>query len=113
MRQLGNKVIPTRINRLQVHPEITAPVFNSSAASFNSAISSPKVKFFPSVAVVLIPTVQEYKNAHLDRDLWYGESDFETFKSSARKEVMDCILINPSMNVRDAKKTLYQDTGSL
>lgn len=110
MRQLGNKVIPNRINRLQVHPEIASPVLNSSPMSFNSAVSASRVKFFPSVAVVLIPTVQEYKNAHLDRDLWYGESDFETFKTSARKEVMDCILSNPTMDIRDAKKTLYQES---
>jgi hypothetical protein len=93
---------------------MASPVFSSSpSAAFNSAVASPKVKFYPSVAVVLIPTVQEYRNAHLEHDLWYGESDFETFKMSAKKELMDCISTNPSLNVKDAKKTLYQDTDML
>ena len=47
------------------------------------------VKFSNLVSVVLIPTRVEFVDAGLKEDLWWGISDYNSFKSTAANELRE------------------------
>eukprot|EP00349_Pseudokeronopsis_sp_Brazil_P000339 CAMPEP_0202961746 /NCGR_PEP_ID=MMETSP1396-20130829/5822_1 /ASSEMBLY_ACC=CAM_ASM_000872 /TAXON_ID= /ORGANISM="Pseudokeronopsis sp., Strain Brazil" /LENGTH=152 /DNA_ID=CAMNT_0049681807 /DNA_START=36 /DNA_END=494 /DNA_ORIENTATION=- len=53
-----------------------------------------RVKFQPTVVVVLIPHVSDYKGAGLLRDLWYADYDICGFKTEAFYEYQELLLSN-------------------
>ena len=46
-----------------------------------------KVEFSSVVSVVLIPILQDYKDAKLNTELWYSRDDYFLFENSYREEI--------------------------
>lgn len=66
-----------------------------------------KITFNSLVNVVLIPSFKEMDSS-IRNELWWSNSDNETFYLSARKELVDFLQENPSINRIQAMKLLYQ-----
>ncbi len=47
---------------------------------------SKKVSFHHTAFIVLVPTVADYRDAGLEDSLWWNESDFNGFKSTAAND---------------------------
>lgn len=67
---------------------------------------SKKVSFYSLVRVILIPSRFEYKFFH--EDLWWYESDYTSFYTSANKELREFASKHPNITFCNAKKILYQ-----
>ena len=65
--------------------------------------------------VILIPTRDEYRDAHLDNELWWTESDYASFKKQAVLELRTVMtLLN--VDCKAAMRVVYQtfnETGKL
>lgn len=46
-----------------------------------------KVEFSSVVSVILIPIIQDYKDAKLNTDLWYSRDDYFLFENTYREEI--------------------------
>ena len=66
-----------------------------------------KLKFNNIVRVCLIPELKDY-STELKSTLWFNANDFNNASMSANEELTNLIKINPSMNLEQAKKLLYQ-----
>lgn len=66
-----------------------------------------KITFYSLVNVVLIPSFKEMELSMIN-EIWWSNSDNETFYLSARKELVDFLQENPSINRIQAMKLLYQ-----
>lgn len=104
VRQISSKINVNALSRIHQSPVQQSA---AGAAAASAVYSEPKVSFFQSVAVVLIPTCAEYKAAHLYDSLWYQDDDYHDFKISCRDEIRQCLMGHPGMTVKDAKKVLY------
>mmetsp|Transcript_18304 Transcript_18304/g.19888 ORF Transcript_18304/g.19888 Transcript_18304/m.19888 type:complete len:149 (+) Transcript_18304:197-643(+) len=64
----------------------SSPSFSSPASLYGSP-SKPKdrrkVRFDPTARVVLIPSLEEYKEANLHQQLWYGEKELKLIERRA------------------------------
>ncbi len=101
--------------------ELSDKFTNSSLITPNSYIStnmtatrkmcSPnqrrRVHWEPTAKVVLIPQRDEYKRAGLDSILWWGGSDYISFRNSTAEELARCMQ-NLQISGREAMKVLYQ-----
>ena len=67
-----------------------------------------KVEFQPLVRVVLIPSRTEYSSAGLLSILWWEDSDYSSFKSTAVRELKALMISRGIYSSRDAIKILYQ-----
>lgn len=65
------------------------------------------VKFGQSVAVVLIPTRDEYKEADLVKNMWWDSSDLHDFKASSETELRR-VMRGCRVNLSHARTMLYQ-----
>jgi hypothetical protein len=65
-----------------------------------------KVSFYSLVNVVLIPSRFEYNFFY--SDLWWYQSDYTSFYTSANKELQEFVKKHPNMSFSNAKKILYQ-----
>lgn len=75
--------------------------------------SQKKVTFHNTAFVVLIPTVDEYRQAQLDNQLWWNESDFLEFKISAAKEVKEFMKTVPHLDAKGAMKLYFRLVSQL
>ena len=80
----------------------------------NSAKAVPKrmVAFQPLVRVVLIPSRQEYATADLLTTLWWEDSDYSFFKTTAVGELRALMLAKGITNLKEAIKDLYQPNNN-
>ena len=80
----------------------------------NSAKAVPKrmVAFQPLVRVVLIPSRREYATADLLTTLWWEDSDYSFFKTTAVSELRALMLAKGITNLKEAIKDLYQPNNS-
>ena len=46
-----------------------------------------KVEFSSIVSVILIPIIQDYKDAKLNTELWYSRDDYFLFENTYREEI--------------------------
>ena len=67
-----------------------------------------KVRFNPSVRVILIPTVAEYRAVCLGSLLWWDQEFYATFKKSAVSELLLFMTSHPSFTAKLCIKMLYQ-----
>lgn len=67
------------------------------------------VTFHTTAFVVLIPTVEEYRQASLADTLWWNELDFHSFKVSAAKEVKEFMKTVPHMDAKKAMKLYFRN----
>jgi 6-phosphogluconolactonase/glucosamine-6-phosphate isomerase/deaminase len=65
-----------------------------------------KVSFCSLVNVILIPSRLDYYT-FLD-ELWWRESDYTSFYTSANQEILDLVKKHPNITLKNAKKILYQ-----
>jgi hypothetical protein len=65
------------------------------------------IRFNTSVKVVLIPAREDYERAELSRALWWGEHDYECFKTDAVNE-LKATMVAYHLSGRDASIVLYQ-----
>ena len=69
--------------------------FNEEESFDDKSISSSKknitksVSFDTIVNVILIPEINDYKNAKLFNELWYSENELELFKIIRLKELYE------------------------
>lgn len=80
-------------------------VGNTSANRRNKKCAN----FCPSVRVVLIPTVEEYKSAGIADELWWRDPDYYDFKRSALQELKDFLDDNSCLTPKDALRMMYQE----
>lgn len=67
------------------------------------------LSFNTEVRVVLIPSIQDYKEAELHHHLWYKKTDFIGFKNSCRGEIQAHKNAGTtSITTREVLKELYQ-----
>jgi hypothetical protein len=73
-------------------------------------VSSAKkrVRFSPTIRVVLIPTIDEYLVARLADSLWWTKSQYKSFKFTAHQEVKSYMDTYSISNFRIAVSALYQ-----
>eukprot|EP01035_Chromulina_nebulosa_P041516 gene41516-56163_t len=69
---------------------------------------SRRVKFNSAVHVILIPTVEEYRSAGLDEQMWWSDIDYKKFKESAVEELRRFLQENSRSDAKSALKMLYQ-----
>lgn len=62
--------------------------------------------------VVLIPTVEEYRNAGLDGAIWWQDMDYKAFKESAVAE-LDKFCQENAKDKQTAVKLLYQPEADI
>lgn len=75
---------------------------------FNNKIEKKrKLRFSEAVNVVLIPTVEEYRNANFADVLWWSQSSYAEFKRSALEEIKGAMRQHRS-DVKSAMKIIYQ-----
>lgn len=71
---------------------VAPPLTSTRSTSSDSLVPERKVSFYNTVEVVLIPQCEEYYQAGIHNDIWYGcnevENDFDRFKKEARQEVL-------------------------
>jgi len=53
----------------------------------NDLVKSKKVSIHNRVSVILIPNVNEYKNANLKNDIWWSDEDYLLFKKNLINEI--------------------------
>lgn len=68
--------------------------------------SRKKVDFYPSVAVILIPTKEEFVKAGVAEDMWWSKEDQALFKFDAMKEVSDFFRQNPTKCPQEFKRRM-------
>ena len=91
----------------------TGDLVNSSTSEHSSSSSNQdrykqKVRFNSAVKVVLIPTIEEYKEAQLNDLLWWCEDQYKEFKKSALAELKLFLLTYTSLDTKSALKIIYQ-----
>jgi len=64
-----------------------------------------KVSFSQILNIYLIPMIDEFMNY---QDLWWSDEDLIEMKKSAIVELKKIMEINPFMELKHAKKLLYQ-----
>jgi hypothetical protein len=67
-----------------------------------------KIKFNRFVNTILIPNVNDYKNADLINTLWYTSTELLNFRNNSSKEVFELINRHKNMTIKQAAKLLYQ-----
>ena len=72
-----------------------------------------RIQFQPSVRVVLIPSRCEYLDANMFSLLWWEETDYTAFKSSAIMELKVLMALNNIKDSRTALKMIYQPDFNL
>jgi hypothetical protein len=65
-----------------------------------------KVKFYSLVNVIIIPSRLDYYT--FLHELWWRDSDYTSFYTSANKELKEFVKKHPNMTFSNAKKILYQ-----
>lgn len=70
-------------------------------------IRKKRIKFSPSVRVVLIPTIIEYLEANIGDLIWWSEHDFRVFKEDAVQELKEHLMKCPNDSAKQAIKNLY------
>lgn len=91
----------------------TGDLVNSSSSEPSSSTSKQdrykqKVRFNSAVKVILIPTLEEYKEAQLSDSLWWCEDHYKEFKKSALAELKLFLLTYSSLDTKSALKIIYQ-----
>ena len=66
-------------------------------------VEKRRIQFQPSVRVILIPSRTEYSDANMFNLLWWEDTDYTAFKSSAILELKALMSIK---NIQDSKKAL-------
>ena len=77
-------------------------------STIDSFERSRRVRFNSAVHVILIPTVEEYRSAGLDEQMWWCEIDYKKFKESAVEELRRYLHENSRADAKSALKILYQ-----
>jgi hypothetical protein len=77
-------------------------------STIDSYERSRRVRFNSAVHVILIPTVEEYRSAGLDEQMWWCEIDYKKFKESAVEELRRYLHENSRADAKSALKILYQ-----
>ena len=80
----------------------------NSISTIDSYDRSRRVKFNSAVHVILIPTVEEYRTAGLDEQMWWCDIDYKKFKESAVEELRRFLQENSRSDAKSALKMLYQ-----
>jgi hypothetical protein len=57
--------------------------------------------------VILVPTREDYWSRGVGHDLWWERNDYESFKQSAKAEVLQ-VMASKNITVADAMSDLYQ-----
>lgn len=70
-------------------------------------IRKKRIKFSPSVRVVLIPTIMEYLEANIGDLIWWSEHDFRVFKEDAVQELKEHLKKCPNDSAKQAIKNMY------
>jgi hypothetical protein len=65
-----------------------------------------RVSFDPTVIVVLIPSVKEYKHANLNESLWWNQDDIDSFKDCAICDVISFVESHPGLDCEVSLKLL-------
>jgi hypothetical protein len=55
-----------------------------------------KVSFHNVVSLILIPTIQEYREAVLLKELWWNEHEFSTFRDETNRSIQQFMISNLS-----------------
>ena len=71
-------------------------------------VEKRRIRFQPAVRVVLIPSRTEYTEADLNVELWWDDSDYSAFKTSAVCELKSLMRLRNLTNSKDAIRILYQ-----
>lgn len=71
-------------------------------------VEKRRIRFQPAVRVVLIPSRTEYTEADLNVELWWDDSDYTAFKTSAVSELKSLMRLRNLTNSKDAIRILYQ-----
>ena len=80
--------------------------------SSTKAVPKTTVAFQPLVRVVLIPSRREYASADLLTTLWWEDSDYSFFKTTAVGELRAVMVAKGITNLKEAIKDLYQPCNS-
>lgn len=75
-------------------------------------IRSRKIRFSSAVHVVLIPTVDEYRNAELGDLMWWDADDYKSFKFSALSELQAALEENRNLTSKEVIDLMYQPNGN-
>lgn len=82
--------------------------YQNQSTIYNDEKMKKKIKFSPSVRVVLIPTAIEYEEANICDLIWWKDADYRLFKQDAVQELKSFLIERPDLNAKEAIKLLYQ-----
>lgn len=103
--------IPTSIQRRSMSVDTGIP--NEATATASSPNSHGRcVKFGNAINVVLIPTREEYRQASLDKGIWWRKSELKTFKEDAVEE-LKIVMLGSKLDLPHARAVLYQPMSSV
>ena len=63
--------------------------------------------------MVLVPSLQEYKQANLDNLLWWNSSDYAYFKDTVINDLRKCLKLNSHLDARSALSLLCDEEETL
>ena len=86
----------------------TGNLNDGEVISAKKVVEKKKVKFQPAVRVVLIPSRTEYATADILVELWWDDSDYSAFKTSAVTELKALMKSRGLCNSKEAIRILYQ-----
>jgi hypothetical protein len=81
----------------------------SKSATFNV---ERRVKFSPSVAVILIPSVAEYVKCGIRDQIWWSDVESSEFKIDAAMELQSYLRCHQHLDCHSALKELYQGNNN-
>lgn len=80
-----------------------------SSRSSDDDFHKPKkrLSFSKYASVILVPCINEYKEAGLFDSLWHEKAEMDAFKNSARQEVFDFMQRESCWDFKEAIRNLY------
>ena len=67
-----------------------------------------KVNFNKYVTIIFIPNIEFISSKNLIQYLWWNNEDLKIFRQESLLEIKTLINRNPTMQINDATKLLYQ-----
>lgn len=89
-----------------------SPKLDEPSIPCQSKKSSRCVKFFSAVSVVLIPSVNEYKEAMLFDRLWWTKHDFRLFENNLVDDVKSYMGRTACMDYKIAMRMINSECDS-
>lgn len=89
--------------------EQTVVCVNANTKRNLVVVKQKRVSFYSAVSVILIPSINEYRQALLFDKLWYGPKDYKSFQESMVVAVKRCMNLNSFSDPKQAIKLVLEE----